>query len=168
VLTVNRWDALLYGERKWVPSPPATKEKVMRTFHLRPADVVMAAGFTANQSFVEKFKERIRYMISVANSSWDNPETGKITHCHTMGYTQYLPDFDLARITFAIQMIGPLLRHDLSDSERLVIQYQIAKTVSRKNLFSGWKLKSQPDSSRICRKFTILIDLLFMPFLSLE
>lgn len=132
LLTVDRWDALLYGERKWVPSPPATKEKVMRTFHLRPPNVAMAEGLTADESFVERFKKRIRFMINVANSTWDNPGTAKTTHLQTMGYTQWIPDFDLARVTLAKQIIGPLLRNDLSDSQRLVIQYQVAKTVSRK------------------------------------
>ena len=156
---MNRWDALLYGKRKYVPSPPATKVNVMRTFHLRHPNVVMAEGFRAGQSFVERFRDRIRYLINIANSSWDNPRTGKITHCSTMGYTQYLPQWNLARVTFASQMISPLLRDDLSDSQRLVIQFQTAKTVSHGDPSSGLNLTSQPDSSRVCRKFLVLMHL---------
>jgi hypothetical protein len=59
-----------------------------------------------------------------------------------MGYTQYMPQYNFARITFASQMISPLLRDDLSDSQRLVIQYQTAKTVSHGDLFYGLQLTS--------------------------
>jgi hypothetical protein len=140
----------------------------MRTFHLRPPNVATVQGFTTDGRFIERFKKRIRFMINVANSTWDNQGTGKTSHVQAMGYTQWIPDFDLARVTLAKHMIGPLLRNDLSDSQRLVMQYQTTKTVRRKNLFCDWKLKSQPDSSRVRRKFIILLDLSFIPYSNLE
>jgi hypothetical protein len=159
LLTMNRWDALLFGERKWVPSPPATKANVMRTFHRRPPNVVMAQRSNADGSFLERFSPRIRYMINTADQSWLNPATGKTTSCNAMGYTQYLDQFELARITLASQMIGPLLRDDISVSQRLVIQYQTTKTVSREALFCDLELTPQPDTSRVRGEFITLTDL---------
>lgn len=165
---MHRWDALLYGERKYILSPPATKANVMRTFHLRAPNVVMAEGFTTDESFIKRFKDRIRYLINIVDSSWNDPTTGKITHCSTMGYTEYMPQYNFARITFATQMISPLLRSDLSHSQRLVIQYRTAKTVSRRGPFYDLKLTPEPDPSRVRRKFIMPIDLQLMPCQHLE
>ncbi len=153
LLTVSRWDALIYGEYKLIPSPPGTAARPRMSFHTRPPEVVLAEGFTADENFINRFRTRVRYLINITNSEWDNAETGTVIHAGTMGYTQYLPNFDISRITLASQVIGPLLREDISDSQRLVMQFQLAKTVSHAKLSDASKLTSELDPTRIRRKF---------------
>jgi hypothetical protein len=106
---------------------------------------VLLEGFSADEDFIEKYRDRIRFLINVANSDWNDSATGKSIHASTNGYTQYLPTWKMSRITLASQMVGPLLRNDISDSQRLVLQFQCAKTVSRKNPSHAMRLTYQLD-----------------------
>jgi len=92
---------------------------------------VLKDGIKLDEEFIAKYKDRIRFLFNFANPEWKNAETGKSIHANTMGYTQYLHDpIRIARITIATQIVGPLLRNDISAPQRLVLQFQVAKTVS--------------------------------------
>src|SRR5271156_41522 len=86
-----RWDALIFGGRKWIPSPPCPKPNALHFFERRPPHLVAEKGFTAHNDFINHVKQNIDFRIDTGEQDEPNPVTGFRSGCNAQGSTQYSP-----------------------------------------------------------------------------
>jgi hypothetical protein len=137
---VFRVDALVVGQRLAIPPetmqdqcPPESQDHQAYTFHSRPRHLVDSERSTQLARFEELSSLVTFGFISAEQDDQTrrNAEVGR-TAFHRPYYSRSGNNLVYARsdVYLMVELVMPLLRADLTESERLVQHFEVAKTVS--------------------------------------
>jgi hypothetical protein len=129
-LIVNRWDALVSGDKKIIPPESIPHEgnfkgHEYKRFKLRQPWVTAQA--TERQKVQDRFLSASRKLEIRIMSGYNSLETGLPCGGFFVGRTNpNIEWFDQTKFTIALELIEPLLRSDLNPAERAVDTFRLA------------------------------------------
>lgn len=126
----NRWDAFVNGTVHLIPTariPPMHQDprKPLLNVRQRPASIAnqRAAQDTVKDRLYRKLPNSVRLRLY---SAYENPKTGVVTtEDRGYGVTYVSSGTDYIWINVALEMFQPLLRDDLSEAERCVVDFEM-------------------------------------------
>lgn len=120
----NRWDALFngsYNRVKLFRIPPEYRHMALLTFHARSPNI-QASEQARNQltNDILEIHEDIRFgfFSGYTNPLTHLPRSRDKINKYIFGSTNTVPFEDHTKVWIAVELLQPLLRHDLTDSER--------------------------------------------------